>query len=112
MENSNAKKGLNISAKSFIAAIAIIFALMCVSYGLTFVIPGGEYARTITADGSTVLDTEGGFSYVDGGISFWKWLCSPVLTLTADGGGTIIAIIAFLLVIGGVFNSLEKKRTN
>ncbi len=109
MENSNTKKGLNISAKSFIGAIAIIFALMCVCYGLTFVIPGGEYARTVAADGTTILDTQGGFSYVDGGISFWKWLCSPILSLTADGGGTIIAIIAFLLVIGGVFNSLEKS---
>ncbi len=109
MENSNNKKGLNISSKSFIAAIAIIFALMCVSYALTFVIPGGEFARTITSDGSTIIDTEGGFSYVDGGISFWRWICSPILSLTADGGGTILAIIAFLLVIGGVFNSLEKS---
>lgn len=109
MENSNNKKGLNISAKSFIGAIAIIFTLMCVCYGLTFVIPGGEYARTVDEDGTTILDTRGGFSYIDGGISFWKWLASPVLSITADGGGTIIAIIAFLLVIGGVFNSLEKS---
>ncbi len=109
MENQNNKKGLNISAKSFVTAIAIIFALMCLSYGLTFIIPGGEYARTLTADGTTVIDTASGFSYVDGGISFWKWLCSPVLLLGADGGGTVIAIIAFLLVIGGVFNSLEKS---
>lgn len=109
MVTKNNKKGLNISAKSFIAAIAIIFALMCLSYGLTFAIPGGEYARVTTSDGSTVLDTEGGFSYVDGGISFGKWICSPVLSLTGDGGGTIAAIIAFLLVIGGIFNSLEKS---
>ena len=109
MENTNTKKGLNISAKSFIGAIAIIFALMCVCYALTFVIPGGEYARIVAEDGSTILDTQGGFSYVDGGITFWKWLASPVLSLTAEGGGTIIAIIAFLLVIGGVFNSLEKS---
>lgn len=109
MENTNSKKGLNISAKSFIGAISIIFALMCVCYGLTFIIPGGEYARTVAEDGTTILDTNGGFSYVDGGITFWKWLCSPILSLTADGGGTIIAIIAFLLVIGGVFNSLEKS---
>ncbi len=109
MVTQNTKKGLNISAKSFIAAIAIIFALMCVSYGLTFVIPGGEFARTVTADGTEIIDTQSGFLYVDGEMSFLKWVCSPVLTLTADGGGTIAAIIAFLLVIGGVFNSLEKS---
>ena len=55
MENTNTKKGLNISAKSFIGAIAIIFALMCVCYGLTFIIPGGEYARTVAEDGTTIL---------------------------------------------------------
>ena len=109
MENPNNKKGLNISAKSFIGAITIIFTLMCICYGLTFVIPGGEYARTVSEDGTTILDTQSGFTYTDGGISFLKWIASPVLSLTAEGGGTIIAIIAFLLIIGGVFNSLEKS---
>ena len=36
------EKGINISAKSFLAAIAIIFLLMLLSYILTLVIPGGE----------------------------------------------------------------------
>lgn len=109
MENNQTKKGLNISAKSFVTAIAIIFALMCLSYGLTFLIPGGEYARTVTENGSTLIDTANGFQFVDGGIPFWKWLCSPVLLLGADGGTTVISVIAFLLVIGGIFNSLEKS---
>lgn len=76
------KKGLNISAKSFLSAIAIIFLLMILTYILTFLVPGGE-------------------------ISFWKWVLSPVLVLGAEGNGSLIAVIAFLLVIGGVFNSLE-----
>lgn len=109
MENSNNKKGLNISAKSFIAAIAIIFALMCLSYALTFIIPSGHYARTVLEDGTTIINTDGVFTYVNDGISFGRWVASPVLALTADGGGTIIAIIAFLLVIGGIFNALEKS---
>ena len=77
------KKGLNISAKSFISAIAVIFVLMVLTYILTFIVPGGE-------------------------ISFWKWLLSPVLVLGAEGNGSLIAVLVFLLVIGGVFNSLEK----
>lgn len=102
------KKGLNISAKSFITAIVVIFILMAVTYALTFIIPGGEYARTVDANGNTVIDTEGGFRFVDGGISFGKWILSPVLIFGADGGGAVIAVIAFLLVIGGVFNALDK----
>ncbi|MBE5892009.1 MAG: YfcC family protein [Lachnospiraceae bacterium] len=81
--NTAEKKGLNISAKSFISALAVIFVLMVLTYILTFIVPGG-------------------------GIPFWKWALSPVLVLGAEGNGSLIAVLAFLLVIGGVFNSLEK----
>lgn len=83
MNNTTEKKGLNISAKSFITAIAVIFVLMVLSYGLTFLIPGGE-------------------------IPFWKWALSPVLVLGAEGNVSLLAVIAFLLIIGGVFNCLDK----
>lgn len=56
---------------------------MVLTYGLTFIIPGG-------------------------GISFWKWALSPILVLGAEGNISLIAVIIFLLVIGGVFNCLDK----
>jgi len=105
--NETKSRGLNVSVKSFLGAIAVIFVLMVLTYILTFLIPGGEYARTVDAAGNTILDVEGGFSPVEGGLPFWKWLLSPILVLGADGGGMIAAILVFLLVIGGVFNSLE-----
>lgn len=108
MAETQAKKGLNISVKSFLTAIGVIFGLMVLTYILTFLIPGGEYARTVDADGNSIIDTAAGFSYVAGGLPFWKWLLSPVLVLTVSGSGTLLAVIAFLLVIGGVFNSLDK----
>lgn len=83
MTNTTEKKGLNISAKSFISAILVIFILMILTYALTFVVPNA-------------------------GIPFWKWALSPVLVLGAEGNVSLIAVIAFLLVIGGVFNCLEK----
>lgn len=83
MNEQNQKKGLNISAKSFITAIAVIFILMVLTYGLTFVVPGGN-------------------------IPFWKWIASPILVLGAEGNESLIAVILFLLVIGGVFNCLDK----
>lgn len=98
--------GINIGARSFLIAIGIIFVLMVATYILTLVVPGGEYARITDASGNTVIDTEAGFRYVDGGIPFWKWILSPLLVLGAEGSGTIIAVLVFLLVIGGVFNSL------
>lgn len=83
MNQTTEKKGLNISAKSFVAAILVIFILMILTYGLTFVVPGG-------------------------GISFWKWIASPILVLGAEDNISLIAVLIFLLVIGGVFNCLEK----
>ncbi|MBQ4116996.1 MAG: YfcC family protein [Clostridia bacterium] len=102
------KKGLNIGVKSFITALIVIFALMVAAYVLTLVIPGGEYARIPDENGNMIIDTDNGFNYVDGGIALWKWALSPILVLGASGNGTLIAVIAFLLVIGGVFNALDR----
>ncbi|MBR4942312.1 MAG: hypothetical protein IKZ19_09980, partial [Clostridia bacterium] len=108
MDNSK-KSGIGISAKSFITAIIVIFALMALTYALTFIVPAGEYARITDELGNTVLDTEGGFAFVEGGIPFWKWALSPFLVLGAAGSGTLIAVIAFLLVVGGVFTALDRS---
>ena len=91
------KKGLGISAKSFIGAIVIIFALMCLTYASTFIIPGGEYTRVVDANGTESIITDS-FKFVEGGIPLTQWLLSPFLVLGADGGGAIIAVIIFLLV--------------
>ena len=100
-------KGLNVSVKSFLGAILVILVLMIGTYLLTFVIPAGEYARIIDEAGNTVIVSTGSFRYTQGSLTFGKFLLSPILVLGAEGGGTIIAIIIFLLVIGGVFSALE-----
>lgn len=83
MNNTPDKKGLNINVKSFISAIIVLVILMGLTYGLTFLVPGGY-------------------------ISFWKWLLSPILVLVSEDSSSLIGIIVFLLAIGGVFNCLEK----
>ena len=104
------KKGLNISVTSFVTAIVVLFALMILTYILTLVIPGGQYPRITDAAGNLQVDTGGEFRYVEGGLPFWKWILSPILVLGASGNGTLIAVIAFLLVIGGIFNALDKGK--
>ena len=83
MEKKQNNQGLGIGAKSFITAIAVIFVLMVLTYVLTLVVPGGY-------------------------IPFGKWLLSPILVLGAEGNVSLIAVLIFLLVIGGVFNNLNK----
>lgn len=106
--HKKSKKGLNIGVKSFITALIVIFALMIATYVLTLVVPGGHYDRVPDENGNLIIDTTSEFSTVEGGIPFWKWLLSPILVLGASGNGALIAVIAFLLVIGGIFNSLDR----
>ena len=47
-------KSLNISTRSFLTAIAVIFVLMVVAYALTLVIPGGMYARIPNENGNMI----------------------------------------------------------
>lgn len=79
-------KGLAISAKSFVSATIILAVLMLLTYILTLIIPGE-------------------------GIPFWKFLLSPVLTLGSEQGVTMMAVIFFLLVLGGTFNALDRSGT-
>ena len=108
MNTKKKEKGLNVSTKSFITAIIVIFALMVLTYVLTLIVPAGEFQRVEDANGNLIIESVDRFTYVDGGIPFWKWLLSPFLVLGASGNGALIAVIAFLLVIGGIFNSLDK----
>ncbi len=103
----NRVAGVSISVKSFVTAMVMLFVLMIVTYILTFFIPGGEYQRS--AEGGTVQVLPGTFSYAKGELPFWKWLLSPVLMLGAEGGGTVMAILVFLLVIGGIFHCMDKS---
>ena len=74
---------MEASVSSFITAIIVIFVMMVLTYLLTFIIPGG-------------------------GIPFWKWALSPVLVLFGEDNGSLIAIMALLVVLGGAFNCLDK----
>ena len=83
MEKNKEKPKMEAGVKSFITAIVVIFAMMVLTYALTIIIPGGY-------------------------IPFWKWILSPILVLFAKDSGSIIAIIALLVVLGGIFNTLDK----
>ena len=99
------KKNENANIKAFLTSIIVIFSLMIITFILTKIIPSGSYERTII-QGRTIIDTSKPFLLKEVNFPFWKWLLSPILVL--KGNSTLIAIIVFLLVIGGVFNCLNK----
>lgn len=101
--------GLSIGKRTILLSVFFMFLIMVVTLVLTMVVPGGEFARTVDAEGHEIIDVHAGFTEVQGGIPFWKWLLSPFLVLGATGSGTLIAIILFLLLIGGLFNALTEQ---
>ena len=108
MERRN-RKGLSIGKRTILLSFVFMLLIMIVAYVLTMVIPGGQFARTTNENGNVIIDMEAGFTEVQGGLPFWKWLLSPVLVLGASGSGTLTAIILFLLLIGGLFNALTEQ---
>lgn len=107
MEQRN-RGGLSIGKRTVLLSFVFMFLIMIVAYVLTAVIPGGEFARTTDASGNRIIDIEAGFTEVQGGLPFWKWILSPVLVLGTSGSGTLIGIVVFLLIIGGLFNALTE----
>jgi uncharacterized ion transporter superfamily protein YfcC len=103
------KSGAQISAKSFIQAVLIIFVLMMLSGILTRVIPAGSYARVIT-DGREVIDPNS-FQYTARpDFAIWHWFTAPVEVLfTPDGLSKVVPIIAFILLVGTAFGVMDKS---
>ncbi|HRX14569.1 MAG TPA: hypothetical protein P5087_06115 [Eubacteriales bacterium] len=107
MENEKSKSVVNFSAKFFVGALITVFALMIVSYILTFILPGGEFDRITTTSGAQEI-VAGSYHAVDGGLPFWKWILSPILVLFGKDGLKIIILCTLMLILGGVFSAMDK----
>lgn len=95
-ENKAKNKFESISIKSYLSSIIIIVCLMIATYVLTFFLPAGQYV-------------EGTYKVLENvSFPFYKFILSPVLVLGSDGNFLLIAILVFLLVIGGVFETLTR----
>ena len=83
----NKKKGLEVNAASFIAAIGILAGLMVLTYILTLVVPSGSFDRVISDGKESIVP--GSYHLTQDGIPFWKWILSPVMVLGSSQGGTM-----------------------
>lgn len=89
------KKIVNISRNTFISVVVILFVLIVMSIGLTYLIPKG-----VMVDGTyQVIENAKG-------ISIWKGLLSPFLVLGSSDGLTLIVLCIFLMVVTGIFQVL------
>ena len=92
MEN---KKIVNISKNTFISVVIILFLLIVMSIGLTYLIPKGIM---IDNNYQVIEDASG--------IAIWKGLLSPLLVLASSDGVTLIVLCVFLTIVTGVFQVL------
>ena len=94
---------INISKKTFVQVVLLLFALLFLSIILTYVIPRGTFPR----DPETVeiTDYSGYMSTEDRGIPLWKGLMAPVLVLTSNI--SLIMLALFLFVISASFQVMN-----
>jgi len=88
----------NPAIKTFISAIVLLLVLLIATGALTYFIPSGSY------DATTGVYT----SYGIQGLSPLKWIAAPITVLFSDSGPLVIAIIVFLLIIGGSIHLLKE----
>lgn len=98
---------LKIQKRVFLSAIVILFILLIGTGIVTYFIPSGSYQYQIVDGVKTIIpDT---FSYTDqGNIAFYRIFTAPFEVLAAEGNAIVIAIIVFLLIIGGSITVLNK----
>lgn len=85
----------------------MILLLMIATYAITFFVPAGSYERVIVDGTQTVVSNS--YASTTGSMPFLKWFFAPILLLGADGGGAVIAILIFLVVVGGIFQCLDQS---
>jgi len=88
----------NPAVKTFLSATIVLFVLLLATGALTYLIPAGEYDPATGV--YTQLDQEG--------LSPLVWLSAPITVLFSDSGPLVIAIIIFLLIIGGSIHVLKE----
>ena len=94
---------INISKKTFIQVMVLLFALLVLSIVLTYVLPRGTFPRD-PATGE-ITDYNGYRQTDDSGIPLWKGLLAPILVLTSNI--ELIMLSLFLFVISAAFQVMK-----
>ena len=94
---------INISKKTFIQVVILLFALLVFSIVLTYVLPRGAFPRD--PETGEITDYNGYMRTDDRGIPLWKGLLAPILVLTSNI--ELIMLALFLFVISAAFQVMS-----
>ncbi|MEE1038174.1 MAG: hypothetical protein U0K95_03325 [Eubacterium sp.] len=106
MENNNS--GLQISKKSFFSSVFILLLLMIGAGILTHIVPSGAFERAVIDGKETIVANTFQFTE-NGGYPIWRWFTAPIEVFWSSDAVTVIMIILFIFIIGGVFGVLDKS---
>lgn len=93
-----------INLKAFVTVVAILVTILVLCGALSYFVPQGSFQRDEQGQIITGTYQQEGVS----GIAFWRVVTAPGRVFASSDGVTIIMISAFLLIMSGVFNLLEK----
>ncbi|MBQ7542059.1 MAG: YfcC family protein [Clostridia bacterium] len=106
----SAEQGLHLNKKTILFILAAIIGIMIFVGVLTQVVPRGEYLRD---EAGTIIasDESGATTYheIDFRLPFWKVLTAPVEVFGSSEALAGVAIIVFIVLIGGTFLILDKS---
>ncbi|MEL7648912.1 MAG: Na+/H+ antiporter NhaC family protein [Sedimentibacter sp.] len=91
-------KQKNPAVNTFLTAAIVLIVMLFLTGLLTYLIPNGDFnAETMTF---TIREEQG--------IPIHTWIGAPILVLFSESGALVIAIILFLLIIGGSIHLLKE----
>ncbi|MDF2948116.1 MAG: hypothetical protein K0R07_126 [Sedimentibacter sp.] len=88
----------NPAVKTFLSAAIVLIVMLFLTGLLTYLIPNGDF----NAETMTFTERE------EQGIPILTWIGAPILVLFSESGTLVIAIILFLLIIGGSIHLLKE----
>ena len=112
----NRKTLLNLSTKTFIQVVVLLFVLMLVAVVLTYVIPKGEFGKLTDEAGNVLVDEKGNeqldftdYRRIEGasGIPIWKGLLAPILVFGSANGLELIMLSLFLVTVFAAFQVMS-----
>ena len=103
-------QGLQLNKKTIIFITSVILLIMIAAGILTQVVPRGEY---LTDETGTIIavDESGNSTYheIDFRLPFWKTFTAPIEVFGSSDALTGVAIILFIILIGGTYLILDKS---
>ncbi|MCH4890799.1 YfcC family protein [Acidaminobacter sp. JC074] len=96
----------DIGKRTFISAVIILFVLLLLAGLLTRLLPTGTYEYESVNGLVHIIPNS--FQYVEfERLGIIDWLLAPILVLFTDGNTVVIAIILFLMIIGGAIHVMN-----